>query len=123
MVYLICFIAPAITIDISSNIRGNISFIGETILLNCTVSGAGNLDGTVKIQWNTPNRVLPQSLLSKTIELTDAGQYICCATISASPYLNDNITKNMTKTLHVSSKYAWQNNFSSCKYNSRMSQL
>ena len=87
---------PTISIQITSSGDQILGQSGFT--LTCTVNGAENLNSTVIFRWtknNGSHNIISEndsrSLTFSPLKLSDAGQYMCQATVS-SPYLSNNIT-------------------------------
>ena len=77
---------------------------GESVALNCAISGVDNLDGIITFQWRGPNRTILESASPRfelsTVSFSDAGIYTCTATVS-SPYLNEDILESDTVNVIV----------------------
>ena len=84
---------------------GGVVEYGESIVLDCAISGANNLEGNIAFQWRGPNRAREEStstqLTLSTVGFSDAGIYTCTATVS-SPYVNENISANDTGSVIIS---------------------
>ena len=81
---------PDVTVLITTS---GSAVVGMSYTLTCTVSGADNLEVTISIEFTGPNSgsgtgtslQLPLSIL----DLNDAGQYTCTATVSSGLLTND----------------------------------
>ena len=77
---------------------------GESVALDCAISGVDNLHGMITFQWRGPNRSILESaspwLELSTVSFSDAGIYTCTATVS-SPYLNEDILESDTVNVIV----------------------
>ena len=84
---------------------GGVVEFGESLVLDCAISGVNNLDGNIAFQWRGHNRAREEStstqLALNTVGFSDAGIYTCTATIS-SPYVNENISANDTVSVIIS---------------------
>ena len=101
------YTAPSVIVMTSST--SNV-VLGERYFLNCTVSGADHLDGTIVIEWsNSSNHTVASGtgkhlqLLLMKLKLSDAGQYTCNTTVT-SPYIQNEIIVESVETLFVASK-------------------
>ena len=67
--------------------------VGMSYTLTCTVSGADNLEATISLEFTGPNsgsQGTGTSLqLPLTLDLNDAGEYTCSATVSSDLLFND----------------------------------
>ena len=75
--------------------------------LTCGVNGVENLKSSITYQWIENNGVLVgtnEVLSFSSLRLSDAGRYICQATVS-SPYLNNDITMTNTQDVRLQSKH------------------
>ena len=93
---------PLVEVHISG---GRVVEFGESLVLDCGISGANNLDGNIAFQWRGPNRAREEStstrLTLSTVSFSDAGIYTCTATVS-SPYWNEDISDSDTVSIIVS---------------------
>ena len=84
---------------------GGVVEFGESLVLDCAISGANNLEGNIAFQWRGPNRAREESTATRltlnTVGFSDAGIYTCTATVS-SPYLNEDISENDTVSVIIS---------------------
>ena len=98
--------APDVTVLITTS---GSAVVGMSYTLNCTVSGADNLEATTSIEFIGPNfsgsgtgTFIRLPLLA--LELTDAGGYTCTATVRSDLLTNDLIS-NDTVDVTLQSKY------------------
>ena len=84
---------------------GEVVEFGESLVLDCAISGVNNLDGNIAFQWRGPNRAREEStstrLALNAVGFSDAGIYTCTATVS-SHYLNEDISENGTVSVIIS---------------------
>ena len=94
--------APEVTVDITTSGPPTLGQTGYT--LTCGVTGAENLSPIITYQWNKINgqvQVGTDRVLSfSPLRLSDAGRYICQATVS-SPYLNNDIIMTNTQDITI----------------------
>ena len=106
------FPAPALSVQITTS---GTPMLGQSNSLTCSVSGAENLNPSITYQWTKNNGTQtqiqnqgpgadPKVLSFSPLRLSDAGRYNCQATIS-SPYLNNNITVNVTEDVMLQSEF------------------
>ena len=104
VIVILCFIytVPLVEVHISG---GGVVEFGESLVLDCVISGVNNLEGNIAFQWRGPNRAREEStstrLTLSTVDFSDAGIYTCTATVS-SPYLNEDISANDTVSVIIS---------------------
>ena len=66
--------------------------VGMSYTLTCTVSGADNLEANISIEFTGPNSGSGTGTslqLPLILDLTDAGEYTCTATVSSGLLSND----------------------------------
>ena len=89
--------------------------VGMSYTLTCTVSGADNLGGTITYAFTGPNSVSGSGTslqLPLTLDLNDAGQYTCTATVS-SDLLTTDLIRTGTEDITLQSEC---NNFCKCNF-------
>ena len=96
------YTVPLVEVHISGS---EVVEFGESLVLDCAISGVNNLEGNIAFQWRGPNRAREGStstqLAKNAVSFSDAGIYTCTATVS-SPYVNENISANDTASIIVS---------------------
>ena len=101
MIYIITYTVPLVEVHISG---GGVAKFGESLTLDCAISGVDNLEEKTILQWRGPSRTILEStsprLELSTVSFSDAGIYTCTATVS-SPYLNKDILENDTASVVV----------------------
>ena len=81
--------------------------VGMSYTLTCTVSGADNLEATISIGFTGPSTATGSGtslqLPLDPLDLNDAGDYTCTATVS-SGLLTNNIMLTDTEAVNISSE-------------------
>ena len=82
--------------------------VGMSYTLTCTVAGADNLEATISIGFTGPNTAsgtgTSLELPLGTLDLNDAGEYTCTATVS-SGLLASNLELSDTENVNIASEY------------------
>ena len=81
--------------------------VGMSYTLTCTVSGADNLEATISIGFTGPNAASSTGtslqLPLDSLDLNDAGEYTCTATVSSGLLIN-NIVRTGTENVYIQSE-------------------
>ena len=97
------FSVPDVTVDITT---AGSAEVGMSYTLTCTVSGADNLGGA-DIAWTGPSGVTGSGtslqLPLGTLDLNDAGQYTCRATVTSN-LLNSDLVRMDTEDVILQSE-------------------
>ena len=101
------FAVPMIQVELS---QGGTLEVGADHTFKCSSSGADKLNPSTTYQWTQNNGTHTSQVGNNSnglslvsLRLSDAGEYACTITVN-SPYLNENISKNITKSLIIISK-------------------
>ena len=91
------FSAPSVSVQISDS--GATPTAGENYQLNCSVSGAENLNPTSTYRWTrnsgSGQTQVGDTLLFTPLRLADAASYVCEVTISSNYLTGDIIVMNI----------------------------
>ena len=91
IMHFTCVSIPALDVTVLITTSGS-TVVGMSYTLTCTVSGADNLEATISIEFTGPNSGSGTGTslqLPLILDLTDAGQYTCTATVSSGLLSND----------------------------------
>ena len=95
---------PDVTLLITSS---GSAVVGMSYTLTCTVSGEDNLEATISIGFTGPNTASGTGpsleLPLDSLDLNDAGEYTCTATVS-SGLLTNNIVLTDTEAVNIPSE-------------------
>ena len=98
------FPVPHVTLLITSS---GSAVVGMSYTLTCTVSGADNLEVSISIGFTGPNTAsgtgTSLQLPLDSLDLNDAGEYTCTATVS-SGLLTNNIILTDTEEVNIPSE-------------------
>ena len=98
------FISPVPVVTVLITPSGS-AVVGMSYTLTCTVSGADNLEATIAFTGlNTASGTgTSLQLPLDPLDLTDAGEYTCTATVS-SDLLTNNIVRTDTEEVNIPSE-------------------
>ena len=98
------FSVPDVTVDITT---AGSAEVGMSYTLTCTVSGADNLGGADIIAWTGPSGITGSGtslqLPLGTLDLNDAGEYTCTATVTSN-LLNSDLVRTDTEDVILQSE-------------------